>query len=132
AGIAVAAAGGPGDAALAGALAGLSVAERSLLSYARSEESAADAAALTYLERTGQSAAGMMSVFQRLADEQLFATRGADPFLQTHPFAADRLQQIATRAQASPHFGRADPPSLQERHDLVRAKFMGFLGTELE
>jgi predicted Zn-dependent protease len=100
---------------------------RNLLSYQRGEEQAADRAALNYLEATGQSARGMIETFQRFANEQLFASSGADPYLQSHPMAPDRIANILESAERSPYFGREDKPALQERHDLARAKLFGFV-----
>lgn len=105
---------------------GGSSAKRGFLAYQRGEESAADAAALTYLERTGQSARGMLTTFQRMADEQLFSAKYADPYALTHPVARDRLTHLEKRARASPHFDKKDPPGLQLRHDMVRAKLIAF------
>ncbi len=115
--------GGGGAAAIIG---GGTAAQRSLLAYQRSEERAADAAALRYLERTGQSAKGMLDVFSRLADQQLFSARYADPYALSHPMARDRLAQLQTLARQSPHFGKPDPAHLQLRHDMVRAKIAAF------
>lgn len=125
-GAAAAAAGGGGEGGMAAALGGQQVAQRSLLSYQRGEETAADRAALTYLERTGQSAQGMLSVFKRLGDQQLFAARFADPYAQSHPMAAERLSQVENVARKSKFFDKADPADLQARHDLIRAKFIAF------
>src|SRR5690606_27052178 len=46
---------------------GVEAARRSVLAYQRSEETTADRSAITYLERTGQSARGMLKTFERLA-----------------------------------------------------------------
>ena len=117
--------GGAGVAAIMG---GTQAAQRSLLAYQRGEERNADAAALRYLEQTGQSAKGMLDTFSRLADQQLFASRFADPYAMSHPVARDRLSQLDTLARQSRHFDRKDPPELQHRHDMVKAKIAAFTG----
>jgi predicted Zn-dependent protease len=50
-----------------------------------------------------------------------------DPYLQTHPLPADRVAALETMAKASPYWNKKDPPALQLRHDLMRAKLSGFL-----
>ncbi len=128
--IAASAATGNGDfvGAGGGILAGTTEAGvRNILSYQRSEEATADRAAVKYLEATGQSAMGMVTMFRRLANESLLATRSADPYLQSHPFPADRAADAEALAQKSPYKDRKDPPALQHRHDLMRAKLSGFL-----
>ncbi|ODN69729.1 M48 family metalloprotease [Methylobrevis pamukkalensis] len=126
-GAAAAVAGGGGDAAAATALGGGQIARRSLLSYQRGQERSADRAAVTYLEKTGQSSEGMLKVFSRLADQQLFASRYGDPYVQSHPMAADRISQIEELARKSKYRDRKDPAALQLRHDMMRAKFIGFI-----
>lgn len=121
-------AGQAGQGAQAMILGANSMIDRSLRSYIRSQEATADRAALTYLERTHQSAKGMIETFRRLADEQLFSSRYADPYARTHPMAAQRIAQIEALARKSPYFNRKDPPALQLRHELVRAKLAAFTG----
>ena len=100
---------------------------RNLLSYQRSEEQAADQAALRYLGTTGQSPKGMLATFGRFADSGLFRSRAVDPYLVSHPLPTERIAQLETLAKQSPHFAAKDPPALQTRHDLMRAKLFGFV-----
>jgi len=109
-------------------LGGMHVAQRSLLAYQRGEEEAADRAGLKYLERTKQSPRGMITVFERLADQQLMSSQFADPYAQSHPMPRDRIVNLTERAKASPYWDAVDPPALQARHDLVRAKLLAFTG----
>ncbi len=104
------------------------IARRSLLSYQRTEEASADAAALTYLNATGQSARGMIEVFRRFAEDQFFSVARTDPYQLSHPMAKDRIDALITKAQASPFYAKTDSPALQLRHDLMRAKLIAFTG----
>lgn len=99
---------------------------RSLLAYQRSEEMAADQSALNYLQKTGQSAKGMMRTFQRFTDSNPFAESRANPYLQTHPLPRERLALIERAAKASPYYNVKDSAALQARHDMVRAKLSAF------
>jgi predicted Zn-dependent protease len=101
--------------------------QHSLLAYARTQEDQADHAGVKFLNATHQSARGMVDLFKRLANENLFRTQGADPYLQTHPFPADRAATLEALAKASPYWNVKDSPELQLRHDLMRAKLSGFL-----
>ncbi len=100
---------------------------RTLLSYARSQEDAADRAAVGFLNTTQQSSRGMLETFQRFADQGLFLSRQVDPYLLSHPMARERISQLETLAKQSPYFDRSDPPALQARHDMMRAKLIGFV-----
>jgi predicted Zn-dependent protease len=101
--------------------------QRSLLSYVRSQEDAADRAGVKFLDATGQSARGMLETFQRFASQSLFLSKQVDPYLLTHPMPRERIAQLETLARQSPHYDRADPPQLQFRHDMMRAKLVGYL-----
>ncbi len=115
-----------GQAGIGIAGAGMQTAHRSFLAYQRGEEESADRAALKYLEKTKQSARGMIRVFERFADQQLLSARFTDPYAQSHPMPRDRIAQLEDRARKSPYFDAVDPPALQARHDLVRAKLIAF------
>jgi predicted Zn-dependent protease len=39
----------------------------------------------------------------------------------------ERIAALENLARTSPHFTRADPPQLQARHDMMRAKLSGFV-----
>lgn len=106
---------------------GQAAAMRSFLSYQRSEEAAADRGAVRFLNATGQSSKGMLTTFGRFADQQLFSSRNIDPYWQSHPMARERISALEALAKSSPHFDKIDPPALQLRHDLMRAKLFGFL-----
>jgi predicted Zn-dependent protease len=100
---------------------------RSLLAYQRQQEEQADRAGVNFLTQTGQSAKGMYDTFKRFADQQLFAGQHADPYLQSHPMAAERIAALAEVARSNPYWDKKDPPDLQQRHDMVRAKLFGYL-----
>jgi len=100
---------------------------RNLLSYQRQQEENADRAGVKFLTATGQSARGMSETFRRFTNESLFAARGADPYVQSHPMPAERVAALEGLARSSPYWDRPDDPALQARHDMMRAKTSGFM-----
>jgi predicted Zn-dependent protease len=100
---------------------------RSMLSERRAQESAADQAGLRLLEATRQSGRGMLSTFERFAEQEFWSAKDLDPFVRSHPVAADRLRQLRDRVGASRFADAADPPELQLRHDMMRAKLDGHM-----
>ncbi len=113
--------GGVAAAASAGSLG-----QRSFLAYQRGEEAAADRAALRYLDKTGQSARGLLKNFQRMAEQQMFSKRFADPYAISHPMAQDRFNGLLTDAQKSKYFDKPDDYVLQYRHEMAKAKLFAF------
>jgi predicted Zn-dependent protease len=105
----------------------LEIARRSMLAYQRSEEQAADKAAVRFLNQTGQSSKGLVETFERMSSDNLFRRVGTDPYLQSHPSAPERISALKEDAQKSPHFGKGDAPALKARHEMAKAKLYGFL-----
>ncbi len=121
-------AGVPGAAqvGMGAAMGGTDAAMRSFLSYRQTEESSADQAGVNFLNATKQSGRGMLETFEVLADK-LRGIQGINPYLMSHPLPQTRISQLRTLVQSSPYYEKKDPPELQFRHDLVRAKLSGFL-----
>lgn len=131
-GVGVGVAGAASDAGgLSGAGAGIAfggaeAARRNLMSYQRTEETTADRSALDYLERTGQSGRGMLKTFERLGQGSVLAGVNEDPYQRSHPMPRERIATLQTLVQQSSYFARADPPALQSRHDMMRAKIAAY------
>ena len=104
-----------------------SILQHTLLSYQRQQEENADRAGVKFLTATRQSAKGMYDTFKRFSNDSLFAARGADPYLQSHPMPAERVAALEELARSSPYWEAKDDPALQLRHDLMRAKTSGFM-----
>lgn len=117
-------AGSAGSAIITG---GQSAIQRTMLAYQRTEEQAADRAAVRYLAATGQSVKGMIKTFRRFADQALVSLRFVDPYLLSHPMPRVRLSALDGLSRNSRYYNRKDPAKLQLRHDLMRAKLFGFL-----
>ena len=128
---AVAAGGAAGVGGLSQAGAGLAAlggqaAQRNLLAYRRSQEAQADSTAMGYLEKAGQSGAGMLKTLDRMASDSLFLSRNVNPYLLSHPLPRERIISLRELITRSRHFNRADPQELVRRHRMVQAKLIGF------
>jgi predicted Zn-dependent protease len=126
-----AASGGGRDSNLGSAVGGIvtgpqEMIRRSLMSYQRGEEQAADRAAINYLHATRQSPKGMLDTFRRIGDQTLFLARNVDPYTLSHPLPRERISQLEELVAKSPYRDATDPPALQLRHDLMRAKIIGY------
>src|SRR6266480_3805537 len=112
----------------AAAIAGPTIAiQNTMIGYMRAQEEQADRAGVKFLTATGQSAKGMYETFKRMADQVLYQIRYINPYLQTHPLPNERVAALEGLAKASPYWDHKDPPALQARHDLMRAKLYGFI-----
>jgi predicted Zn-dependent protease len=125
-GAAAAASGQPGALA-AGMMGGQAAGIGGLLAFTRSQEQAADQAAVTYLDRLGWSARGMERTLERLLDQELLAVGRQDPYFRTHPLSRDRLDFIRDHLARSRHADAPLPQGFEESFAMVRAKLDGFI-----
>src|SRR3546814_438499 len=126
-GVAAAVASGNAGAGAAVALGGSNVAQRSFLEYSRAQESAADQAALTFLDQTGQSARGIAEFLRTLSGQELLSASRRDPYLNTHPITQDRVAAVEAHLAQSEY---RDKPATEEqtlRHERMVAKLYAFL-----
>jgi predicted Zn-dependent protease len=96
--------------------------------YTRVEESAADQAALNYLDMTHQSPAGFVDFFEKFRYEELMSVVKQDPYFQAHPISSERIQQVRPRAIQIE--ARSQPQSARAIHQLaiMKAKLIGYIG----
>jgi predicted Zn-dependent protease len=127
AGIAAGVATGSGAGAAAGMLGGESMAERNYFAFSIAQEASADQAGLTYLDRTHQSAKGLLQFFEILQQEELLSAAHQDPYLRTHPLTAQRINYVRNHVEHSPWSNAKDPPDWIEMHKRIKAKLIGFL-----
>ncbi len=121
---------GSGEASKAGAgvfMGTQGLVTRNLLSYVRAQESSADQAAIKFLDETGQSGRGMLTLFQKLANQSMGSLKNANPYVMTHPMPLDRIRNLELSVKKSPFYDRQDPEDLLLRHRLMQAKLLGFL-----
>lgn len=106
-----------------------SLTHRSLLSYVRVQESAADQAAVKYLTATGHSGRGMLELFHRLASKSLGSLRYVDPYAISHPMPFERIRNLEKIVKATKYYKKEDHPAYMLRHQLMQAKLAGFLSS---
>ncbi|UCH73226.1 MAG: M48 family metalloprotease [Rhodospirillales bacterium] len=126
-GAAAAVATGEPEAAIAGATMGQSIGQRSFLRYTSANESAADLAALSYLDKTEQSARGLLEVLESLQDQELLSGQRQDPYLRTHPLSQERIATVRQHMSKSRYSERPTNPNLDLLHRRVRGKLNGYV-----
>jgi predicted Zn-dependent protease len=120
---------GHGNAGGTGVLAGASVGQRAFLQYSITQEASADAAALRFLDRTHQSARGLLQFFQILQQEEFLTAAHQDPYLQTHPLTEERITVMQNHVEHSPYSDTKDPPDWIRMDNLIKAKLGAFLSS---
>ena len=123
----VAAAAGRGDVAMAAVRTGEGAGISSILAYTRGHESSADTAAIKLLEQTKQSASGLASFMQILADQELLSSRRQDPYLRTHPITSHLVDFIEAHLKKSAFTNVPPSPAFTKMHLRMKAKLKAFM-----
>jgi predicted Zn-dependent protease len=100
--------------------------ELGAVGYGREQESRADQAAITYLEKSGQSARGLVDFFDNFRYQEVFEQARRYQFFQDHPISSERIENLRRRAEEQPHYNAVDPPDLIALHEVMKAKLFAF------
>lgn len=99
-----------------------------ILGYTRNQESAADQAAATFMDRAGQSGEGLVGFFDNFKYQEVFSdARRRDPYFRSHPLSADRIANLRDRVSKSASFNKPDSPAAVESHKIMVAKLKAFM-----
>ena len=99
----------------------------SFLHYTQTQENAADQAAITFLQRTGQSPKGAVEFLRLLQKEERMQINRRDPYLTTHPLTPDRIAFFEEAAARSQYTNAPESAQFLDMHHRIVAKLMGFL-----
>ncbi len=125
-GAAIAAA-GSGSGAGAVLMGGRGLATQTMLNYTRAQERAADQFAVTVLDRTHQSAKGLLRFLEILSNQEALLSLNQDPYLRTHPLTQERITFIRHHVAESPYSENRPPAEWVVRFKRMQAKLFGFL-----
>ena len=114
------------DAGAAAIQLGSQIGVKQYLSFSRTQESAADRAGLGFLDRTGQSAQGLLEFMEVLEDQELLSARNQDPYVRTHPLTRDRIDSLRHHLEQSRLADKPIPESSRVSHARMKAKLIGF------
>jgi predicted Zn-dependent protease len=101
--------------------------ELSALGYSREQESRADQAAATYLERAGVSGRGLVRFFDSNRYQEVFDDAKKYPYFRDHPLSDDRIEALTVRVEHLPHYDEVDSPRAVALHAIMKAKLEGFI-----
>ena len=118
---------GRGDVGAAIIGGGQSMAIRNFLAYSRAQEGAADHAAISYLEKTRQSARGLLQFMDKLGDQELLSTAQQDPYVRSHPLTRNRISALEEHVRNSAFSKNDDNPNLHRLHKFMKAKLFAFI-----
>lgn len=125
-GVVAALSGGDGGSALAGGLlAGSQAGLGSMMSFTRTQEAAADQAALVLLNKSGISTKGLYQTMEFLSKQEY----GAGDYMRSHPLSRERIDLLKNQEKLD----RGIPDTVKKisldkhRYERIQAKLAGFL-----
>ncbi len=108
------------------------VAERTFAHYRVSQEASADAAALSYLDQTHQSARGLLQFFEKLQSDEMLSGDSEIPYLRDHPLTETRIERVRQHVLHSPYSNAPDPPRYIAMLKRIKVKLRAFLSSPSE
>lgn len=108
-------------------MAAAGVGQQAFLRFSISQEGTADHAAMNYLDRTGQSARGLLKLFEKLQSQELLTGEHEDSWARTHPLTAERVEYLRHHVETSPYSNVPDTPVNIELLKEVQTKLHAFL-----
>jgi len=97
-----------------------------VMRYTRTQEAAADQAAMTFLERTGQSARGLIATFERFRYQEVMSEARRYEYFRSHPLSSQRIDAMRRRVEASPYADVEESPEEIAELRRIQAKIIGF------
>ncbi|HWB48402.1 MAG TPA: M48 family metalloprotease [Stellaceae bacterium] len=108
-------------------IAAAGVGQRAFMSFSVAQEATADHAALNFLDRTGQSARGLLKFFEILQADEPLTGEATDPWARTHPLTSARIDYIRHHVETSHSSDAPDTPQNVQLLKTVKMKLHAFL-----
>lgn len=121
---------GGGDAGSAIVAGGQGMAMASYLSHSRTEESSADQAGLRFMEGAGYSPKGMVTLLEKLKQQEYLPASQQNAYVRTHPLTEDRIAAMEAGAAKSASTNKPYPAAWDEQFKMIQAKLTGFIEPE--
>lgn len=118
-----------GDAAMAAAAAGQTLAQRNILRHSRVQESAADQAGLRYLQDSNLPVEGLARFMEKLGAQELLPESQQSEYVRTHPLTRDRIDFLQDAIARQRRAGTV-PDEWHDKHTRMKAKLNGYLFPE--
>lgn len=118
---------GAGAAVITG---GQSIAQRSILSFSRAQESSADAAGMRFLDGAKLTSKGLSEFLGKLYTQEGVTADRQVQYTRTHPLTQDRIDAVRYHVEQSPYSNNKASAHFYDLHDRMKAKLLGYLKPE--
>jgi predicted Zn-dependent protease len=99
--------------------------------FSREQESRADQAGATLLEKAGLSGRGLADFFDNFRYQEVFDEARRFAYFRTHPISSDRIEALRNRVSHQSHYNVVDTPQAVAEHEIMKAKLVGFMTPQI-
>jgi predicted Zn-dependent protease len=100
------------------------------MGYSREQESRADQAGATLLEKADLSGKGLADFFDNFRYQEVFDESRRYAYFRTHPLSSDRIDALRMRVEHQAHYSQADSADALAEHAIMKAKLDGFINPQ--
>lgn len=130
AGVFLGAAGG-GQAASALTMGSMAAGQSAALAFSREDEIQADQVGLVYLDESGYSAEGLVTILNKIREKQWYGSDQVPSYLMTHPAVEDRLAYVDAFMEKHKHAANHSATTTGSKDfRLMHARIMGLYTDE--
>lgn len=126
-GAAGALASGNSDSIMTGIIAGEHMATRQIMKYSRSNEFAADDAAINFLNKAKCKPSSLVELLQYFYHQHDALVTRQDEYDLTHPLSQDRVSKAQDQVKFVNNASLCLPADIKIRHELIKAKISSYL-----
>ncbi|MBX3483561.1 M48 family metalloprotease [Phenylobacterium sp.] len=101
------------------------------LGYSREQESRADQAGATLLDKAGLSGRGLADFFDNFRYQEVFDEARRYGYFRSHPISSDRIEALRRRVEVQPNYNKTDSPDAMAEHAIMKAKLDGFINPQI-
>ena len=102
-----------------------------MIGYSREQESRADQAGATLMDKAGLSGRGLAEFFDNFRYQEVFDEARRFGYFRTHPISSDRIEALRSRVSKQPNYDKVDSPEALAEHAIMRAKLDGFISPQV-
>ena len=100
------------------------------LGYSREQESRADQAGATLLDKAGLSGKGLADFFDNFRYQEVFDEARRFAYFRSHPISSDRIEALRRRVEVQPGYNKTDSAEAIAEHAIMKAKLDGFINPQ--
>ena len=101
------------------------------IGYSREQESRADQAGATLLDKAGLSGRGLAEFFDNFRYQEVFDEARRYAYFRTHPISSDRIEALRNRVAKQANYDKVDSPEALAEHAIMKAKLDGFINPQV-